>query len=324
MNLLYGRADRVIRVTGEKGSVYFLNNVPQEYRDYSVALKTRSNDCVVVLQTLYDYGVRDDDCGDSVFKDLINIQGFNREDTYLFCNDKRSVELGHKKATLPDSNYVLINKNAFISEMSWMVIKENKKFDYIINSEYQTIKRLDLARRLENVFTLKKVCDYPGVYGNEEGRYSVNRPEIVYALSRSKVGMALSYYESNCHASGEYLMCGLPVVSTECLGGRDAWYTDYNSIVCDATEEDVERAGKEMLQRVNNGDIDPYRVRNECIEVNKSYLVTFFVTMGEIFEKIGLKDPDKRIRKQLSEIDHFGRSVLLQNWGCRDEYNIRG
>jgi hypothetical protein len=34
-------------------------------------------------------------------------------------------------------------------------------------------------------------------------------------------------------ASSEYLLCGIPVVSTPSKGGRDVWYDSYNSIVVD-------------------------------------------------------------------------------------------
>lgn len=45
-------------------------------------------------------------------------------------------------------------------------------------------------------------------------------------LAQAKCGLALSAVEGACFASAEYLLCGLPVVDTPALGGRDAVYPD--------------------------------------------------------------------------------------------------
>lgn len=47
--------------------------------------------------------------------------------------------------------------------------------------------------------------------------------QVCAALNRGEVGLALSELEGACWASTEYLLCGLPVVSTPCSGGREVW-----------------------------------------------------------------------------------------------------
>ena len=51
------------------------------------------------------------------------------------------------------------------------------------------------------------------------------RPEKVSeVLNRARVGLCLSAAEGAMYASMEYLLCGLPVVSTENYGGRDEFF----------------------------------------------------------------------------------------------------
>jgi hypothetical protein len=45
--------------------------------------------------------------------------------------------------------------------------------------------------------------------------------EIPAWLNQARVGLCLSAYEGCMRASAEYLLCGLPIVSTPNIGGRD-------------------------------------------------------------------------------------------------------
>ena len=49
----------------------------------------------------------------------------------------------------------------------------------------------------------------------------------------SQVGLCLSKSEGAMFASIEYLLCGLPIVSTKSVGGRDIFFTDENCIIAD-------------------------------------------------------------------------------------------
>lgn len=60
--------------------------------------------------------------------------------------------------------------------------------------------------------------------------------QVCAALNRCEVGLALSELEGPCWASTEYLLCGLPVVTTPCSGGREVWYNEGNSIVVQPTQ----------------------------------------------------------------------------------------
>ena len=80
--------------------------------------------------------------------------------------------------------------------------------------------------------------------------------------NRARVGLILSEKEGACFASMEYLLCGLPVVSTPSIGGRDVFWDDRFVIVCDPTPEAVAGAVQEIKRR----NIDPQLVRAATLE----------------------------------------------------------
>ncbi len=52
----------------------------------------------------------------------------------------------------------------------------------------------------------------------------LNSWEVARKLNACRVGMCLSETEGAMFAAVEYLLCGLPVVSTPSQGGRDVWF----------------------------------------------------------------------------------------------------
>lgn len=72
---------------------------------------------------------------------------------------------------------------------------------------------------------------------------------IVNYLNESKIGGIFSEIEGQCIAFGEYLLCGLPIISTFCSGGREVFYNEKNSIMCEANEEYVFEAFKIALKK---------------------------------------------------------------------------
>lgn len=63
----------------------------------------------------------------------------------------------------------------------------------------------------------------------------------------------------------EYLVCGIPVVSTKSLGGRDVWYGEYNSIICEDNEESVRASAEFFKNNPRNGAL----IRKNHIDLAK-------------------------------------------------------
>ncbi len=80
---------------------------------------------------------------------------------------------------------------------------------------------------------------------------------VAEIVRRSHSGLILSEREGVCRASCEYLLAGIPVVSTRSAGGRDVWYDDYNAILVEPTAEAVATAVEELVAHPR----DPRRIR---------------------------------------------------------------
>ena len=77
--------------------------------------------------------------------------------------------------------------------------------------------------------------------------YRLNAREIAGILNQCRVGLCLSAEEGAMRASMEYLMSGLPVVSTRNVGGRDRYLDPDNSLHVDNTPRAVAAAVQSFL-----------------------------------------------------------------------------
>lgn len=117
----------------------------------------------------------------------------------------------------------------------------------------------------------------------------LGRGEVTRILRQSHCGLILSSLEGVCRASSEYLLCGLPVVSTASVGGRDVWYDDYNSIIVD---DDAAAVADAVMHFVNNPR-DPWRIRSDYLRRAARFRQRFVEEVLEpVFQRFGVpRDP---------------------------------
>jgi glycosyltransferase involved in cell wall biosynthesis len=145
-----------------------------------------------------------------------------------------------------------------VSRFSWHERDELKR--HYLMSEIESLALLDPIyasnnTRLKKRYTQKENCKY----------YNCIRlpPEKVNRiLQSSHCGLILSAHEGVCRASCEYLLAGLPVVSTPSVGGRDIWYDDYNSIVVEPAAEKV----MEAVQHFKTHPRNPFIIRENFLK----------------------------------------------------------
>jgi glycosyltransferase involved in cell wall biosynthesis len=94
-------------------------------------------------------------------------------------------------------------------------------------------------------------------------------------LNSSSIGGMFSATEGACYASTEYLMCGLPVVSTASTGGRDIWYTPHNSIIVEANETAVAAGVQEALVKLRTGEFDRAEIRGAAVRMAEEFRADF-------------------------------------------------
>ena len=149
-----------------------------------------------------------------------------------------------------------VSSNAFVSSAIFRPLPESKKrFDAVYDARINHFKRHDLAAGIKSL-ALITAC-YPdlndepytrSIMGLLPQAYFFNDPlkadyrflslhEINAAINQCRVGLCLSAIEGAMYASIQYLLAGLPVVSTTSIGGRDEFFRpEYARIVADNSE----------------------------------------------------------------------------------------
>jgi hypothetical protein len=193
---------------------------------------------------------------------------------YFLSNteEMHAIRLGHGL----NSHYV--NIGCFVDESVFrpepQVVRE---FDAVMNARFwkngdgTELKRHHLTGKIERLALLDPVfwstdTSQREKYAQRDNCRFINHKrlspaQVADVLRRTHVGLALSAREGVCRASSEYLLTGLPVVSTDSVGGRDVWYDDYNAIIVSPTEEDVLTAVREL----KNVPRDARRIRNDYL-----------------------------------------------------------
>lgn len=166
-----------------------------------------------------------------------------------------------------------VSHNAFIDPNVFHPVNSKKEFSAVYLGDCREQKRLHLAK---NVIPNLEVI----TFNNEEQRKVVaaaksiiqSPPISKYAeyICKAHCGLMLSAAEGGCYASTEYLYCGLPVVSTKSIGGRDSYYDEVTSIVVDDSPEEVARGVEELKNRMT----DPWEVRRRALLVSDKMLNT--------------------------------------------------
>ena len=107
--------------------------------------------------------------------------------------------------------------------------------------------------------------------------------EVATTLQQSRVGLCLSASEGAMYASIQYLLCGLPVVSTASKGGRDAFFEDEYTLIVEDSPEAVRDGVREMIAR----NLDPYRIRARTLEKVAAHRDRFVDLLQDIFDHAG-------------------------------------
>ncbi|MFZ1029717.1 MAG: glycosyltransferase [Limnoraphis robusta] len=187
----------------------------------------------------------------------------------------------------------VINQNAWIDENLVMrPLNLNKIYDAIYVGRRSAFKRHMLASQVSRLALVAGSNHGNAISKIPSHDYLNNQPlspeEVCEKINQAYCGLILSEVEGTCFASSEYLLCGVPVVSTPSKGGRDVWYNEYNSIVCEPTPDAVALAVEEFVQYPRN----PQRIRQMHINQAQTYRAKFINVLADIFNRFGVVDVD--------------------------------
>ena len=154
---------------------------------------------------------------------------------------------------------VLCHQNAFVDERRYPIVQREKRHDAIYIARVTPFKRHALAKQ---VSSLRLIGD--PAYLASEKEYSddilhnqlkharwtrhVDGKGIPAAIAEARCGLCLSQAEWAMFASIEYLLCGIPVVSTKNIGGRDELFPDFAAKTVPDTPEAVAEAVRDFAE----------------------------------------------------------------------------
>ena len=187
---------------------------------------------------------------------------------FLFmCNTPRETEL-LAELGLPA---LFLNKNIMVSERIFRPLPEIPvKFDAVYNARFVRLKRHELAAAIPRVgyvsyvdedarnqefkelyaATLRRNPDHALLNQLVDGLpIEMSQQEVNAAIGRAAVGLVLSSVEGSNYASMEYLLAGLPVVSTPSKGGRDVFFDPEYCIICPPDPAAIRDAVAALLAR---------------------------------------------------------------------------
>ncbi len=152
-----------------------------------------------------------------------------------------------------------------------------KLYDAVHNAQTGAFKRHELAYGVPNLalitYSVAETGDTVGElvrryrslsyanYSAQDGLRSLDGDGIRSVLSRARCGLALSALEGPHNASMEYFLCGLPLVTTPALGGREAMYDARHVTIVEPRAEAVEAA----VAAYQESAPDPMEIRTSAL-----------------------------------------------------------
>jgi glycosyltransferase involved in cell wall biosynthesis len=188
-----------------------------------------------------------------------------------------------------------VNHNCFVNESCFPLasFRARPRFDAVLNANAGAWKRHHLARAVPTLAYITYSRDAHGrmVWPVESFRPAFQNDEYLDERARSTIyrdsccGLTLSACEGANYATVEYLLSGLPVVSTPSRGGRDIWFTPANSLVCQPSCEGVATAVATWRQRHEQGAVDHARIRAECLARMTEHRQRFVEALQEVLAR---------------------------------------
>ncbi len=242
-----------------------------------------------------------------------------------------------------------LNKNFTVSKSFFHPVTGTAiDFDAIYNARFVTGKRHELAALVPRVAYLayvepeaERLTEFSALYGAamtrspghrllnmlQEGRpLAMNAADVNAALARAAVGLMLSATEGANYASMEYMLAGLPVVSTPSAGGRDVYFDPDFCVVCDPDPVAVRDAVAALRAR----NIPREQVRDRTFEKIVPARRRFLDLLDEAVVELGGKPrprnvdwpfgnisgvPWGRYESHLTMFEQLQRAVLCRKLG---------
>jgi glycosyltransferase involved in cell wall biosynthesis len=195
---------------------------------------------------------------------------------------------------------ILCNHNAFVDPNIFKIVESVKQYNAIYNARFNPTKRHYLANKINKLacttwgFANDSECEYLKqiqqtqdiiVLNNIQNNKIISKKphEVNLAYSLAYVGLCLSASEGAMYSSIEYLLAGLPIVSTESKGGRDLFFDSNNSITVEENPDLVYSAVQKWISKYDQ--IDRQSIRHQAIKTQTEHINRFKTLLSSILSK---------------------------------------
>ncbi|MEO0905691.1 MAG: glycosyltransferase [Pseudomonadota bacterium] len=220
---------------------------------------------------------------------------------------------------------LLANQNQFSDPNTFQPIRDlaQRPFDAIYNARFLPYKRHDLAEAVPRLSLLGYSFDTPEFarikakftdahFANDvDGEFRrLSHVDVNDALNQARVGLCLSETEGAMAAAVEYLLAGLPVVTTPSEGGRDVFFDDRFVRVAAPDPDAVAHA----VQSLCDEKISPAFIREETLKKIDAANQTFFDDLSQIVG-VSSEEIGRLFRERLSHqlVSHTHRDNLFES-----------
>ena len=216
------------------------------------------------------------------------------------CNTIRQTQAFKEKGL----HSVFCNPNAMVDENIFKPVPSVAKiYDAIYDARLKSYKRHFLAKNIESlaliydfipyiddidyVNQMRQEFTHARFFNHSDTLYytHLTPSEVNQCLNACKVGLCLSRVEGSVYSSVQYLLSGLPVVSTRSLGGRDVFFDREYVLIVEDEEEAVRRGVKELIEK----RIPAQRIRHKTLEKMRDHRLRLISLVQEIYRQEGVK-----------------------------------
>jgi glycosyltransferase involved in cell wall biosynthesis len=197
---------------------------------------------------------------------------------------------------------VLVHQNGFVDERVFRPLPNRpKSYDAVYNARFVRWKRHHLARDVERLalvgygptedpgYVAELRAGLPRATWINEWRAGVpvmlSPDGVNEILNASRVGLCLSASEGAMFASAEYLLSGLPIVSTPSVGGRDEFF---DPEFCLTVDPDPRRV-REAVLALGARSIPPDLIRGRTMTRVERQRRGLFDLVQAIYEAHGVR-----------------------------------
>lgn len=210
------------------------------------------------------------------------------------CNTARQTEVFLENRL----NAIFCNHNCLVDENIFKPLPfALKKFDAVYDARFVPWKRHYLAAQISSLALIyyfvpseddfayieevKRQFTRAHFFNRDKaGNYqSLSAIEVNQAINACRTGLCLSENEGAMYASVQYLLAGLPVVTTTSVGGRDVFFDSRYVLTVEANAGAVKNAVGELLGR----NVDPYFIRANTLKTIETHRRNFILSVQDIY-----------------------------------------